>query len=60
MFPSRRNQRSDLQGKSIDWFLYDKNIGCYELRPQKVLIMKSSMSFNPFLALVHIFKESWV
>ena len=28
---SYRNQSFDLQGKSIDWFLYDGNIGITEL-----------------------------
>ena len=27
MFPSDRNQSVDLLSKSIDWFLYDENIG---------------------------------
>ena len=27
MFPTIRNQSIDLNYKSIDWFLYDKNIG---------------------------------
>ena len=29
MFPSSRNQSIDLQSKSINWFLYDRNIGGY-------------------------------
>ena len=27
MLPTYRNQRNDLLSKSIDWFLYDENIG---------------------------------
>ena len=27
MFPSHWNQSVDLQSKSTDWFLYDRNIG---------------------------------
>ena len=29
VLPSYRNQSVDLQGKSIDWFLYEGNTGIY-------------------------------
>ena len=32
MFPSYRNQSVDLQSKSIDWLLYDGNIGRYRVK----------------------------
>ena len=28
MLLSYRNQLIDLQGNSVDWFLYDGNVGC--------------------------------
>ena len=32
MFPSYRNQSVDLLCKSIDWFLYDENIGLQKVK----------------------------
>ena len=31
MFPSYRNQPVDLESKSTDWFLFDRNIGHYSI-----------------------------
>ena len=42
MFPSYRNQSTDLHCKPIDWFLYDKIIGLNELSVEiRHLKMKS-------------------
>ena len=35
MFSSYRKQSVDLQSKSIDWFLYDGNIGRWKVREKK-------------------------
>ena len=42
MFPSYRNQSVDLLCKSIDWFLYDGNIGRYRVNLYKNVIHKAN------------------
>ena len=39
MFPSYRNQSIDLQWKSIDWFLYEGNIGMKNIKHQSITVM---------------------
>ena len=39
MFPTYRNQSIDLQCKSIDWFLYERNIGMKKVNDKPICIL---------------------
>ena len=60
MFPSYRNQSVDLQTKSTDWFLHDRNIGCYKVKEGNVCwqLVYLEKSRKRFLEAFVMFSES--
>ena len=45
MFFSYRNQKTDLQFKSIDWFLYEENFGIIKIKTShqiKLRVLRSN------------------
>ena len=64
MFPSYRNQSVNLQSKSTDWFLYDRNIGRLRVKfhdlfwtvhdSYEACSLKTNV-YNNFRAVTHIF-----
>ena len=60
MFPSYRNQSIDLQTKSTDWFLHDRNIGCYKVKEGNVCwqLVYLEKSRKRFLEAFVMFSES--